>query len=243
MSSSILFLQLIGIITGGVLSQALFAYTAYWAFNIRRALVVRVYRNQALGIGLVALSWILIFFNNIFFGGVLFTEFVAFFAINNLVGLMLFYFIDNAVLAGRRSDPLLRDTLHWQRLRAMLWPLAFVSTGISISLAVYFQLTTGSEPQFMVFVGYLLIYVIEPPSLTALLVTALRSKDPLLRRQLVWFGLFLLMLAFVDFSRVTNLLNGIGIFVGLIVGGYCLYRSARSLAPLNRIPLEKTKAH
>lgn len=34
-------------------------YAAYWAFSIRRALALGLYRSQALGIGLVAVGYYL----------------------------------------------------------------------------------------------------------------------------------------------------------------------------------------
>jgi hypothetical protein len=221
-----------------ILLTASYAYASYWAFKIRKVLAVRIYRNQALGIGLVALGWILIFFANVFLNGGIFTAYIPFFAINTGVTfILLFYFIDASVLAGRRSDPLLRDTLHWQKLRIVLWILNILVTTVIIALITYFQLTTGTEPQFMlVYGGYVLVYIIYPVSLVALALAALRSKDKLLRAQVAWFGGFLAsVLLIVDFSRVTN--NDAGLILGLILGAYCLFRSARSLVPLNKVEL------
>jgi hypothetical protein len=152
-----------------------------------------------------------------------------------LVGILLFYFVDVSVLAARRSDPLLRNTLHWSRLRLFLWGLNITLAVLIVALVAYFQVYTGSEPQLMlVYGGYAQVYVIEPPSLLALAISGMRSKDMFLRKQLVWFAAFLgSVFVITDFSRVTNF--GPGIFVGLMLGGYCLYRSAKSLAPLNRI--------
>jgi hypothetical protein len=213
-----------------VFTVAIYGYGTFWAFRIRRALAVRIYRNQALGIGLVALGWILILFDNL-----LVTAYIPFFIINISVDIVLFYFVDASVLAGRRYDPLLRDTLRWSKLRIVLWILNFAVAAIVISLVTYYQITTGNEPQFMqVYGGYLLVYVIQPVSLIALAITALRSRDKLLRVQVAWFGAFLAaVLLIVDVSRVAN--SDAGVFIGLWLGGYCLFRSARSLVPLNKL--------
>jgi hypothetical protein len=39
----------------------MFLFAAYWAFSIRSALAVRLYRNQAFGIGLIALCFAIFF--------------------------------------------------------------------------------------------------------------------------------------------------------------------------------------
>lgn len=137
----------------GVFSCGLFADASYWAFKFRQILPVRIYRNQALGIGLVAFGWILIFIDNILFNGEIFTAYIPFFIINVSVLILLFYFIDASILAGRRSDPLLRDTLHWRKLRIVLWILNFLVGAVIIALVIYYQITTGNEPQFMLVYG------------------------------------------------------------------------------------------
>jgi hypothetical protein len=220
---------------------ALYVYASYWAFKIRRVLVVKIYRNQALGIGVVALGWILNLFNNIVFNAGIITAYIPFFIINNAILILLFYFIDASVLAGRRSDPLLRDTLHWQKLRILLWILNFAVAAIIDLVVIYFQITTGNEPQFLlVYGGFLIVYLMEPVSLVALAVTAVRSKDKLLHAQVAWFGAFLAAeLVIVDISRVAN--SNVGLVIGLLLGGYCLFRSAKSLVPLNKLEVVSQK--
>lgn len=80
------------------------------------------------------------------------------------------------------------------------------------------------------------MYVVQPVSIVALAITAVRSRDRLLRVQVAWFGAFLAsVLLIVDVSRVAN--SNAGVVVGLCLGGFCLFRSARSLVPLNKLEI------
>ena len=86
---------------------------------------------------------------------------------------------------------------------------------------------------------------------TALVIGARRSRDPILRGSLKWLGVLLfsvVIMIVVQAVEMTAL--GIGQFdsdhrnVALpgaafdILGGYALYRSARSIAPINRLRLD-----
>src|SRR6266567_5586701 len=116
-----------------VLVVGLFSCAAYWAFIIRKALVTGLYRKQALwagtmGLYLVSLSTFLtiaLSFN------------LTTLSVNILGGLLissgfivLFAWLDPTVRVARRSDPLLRDTLRWSRLRYFI---GFVTVGGAIS--------------------------------------------------------------------------------------------------------------
>jgi hypothetical protein len=73
------------------------------------------------------------------------------------------------------------------------------------------------------------------------------SRDLTLRRQLKWFGLFVVFLLIMGFSLIVASAVGVAIpqtnalvfvvviqgisFTALGVAGYCLYRSARALIP------------
>src|SRR5579862_5646250 len=92
-------------IAGLAIVSVIFAHSAFWALNIRRALAVPLYRNQALGLEFVILE-----------AGFLST-FILFFGDNQLfipivwvVDFGVFYWINASMLAARRTDPLLRDT-------------------------------------------------------------------------------------------------------------------------------------
>jgi hypothetical protein len=215
----------------------LFSYAAYWAFIIRKALATSLYRKQALwagtmGLYLVALSTFLtiaLSFN------------LTTLSVNILGGLLissgfivLFAWIDSTVRVARRSDPLLRDTLRWSKLRYFI---GFVTVFGAIS-----ALLTSINAGFALvapFGGALFFGAI------ALLISAKRSGDATLRRHLKWMGLAIAMLWLA--SQLTGILFRIlpagslaseAITYSLVaVGGFCLYRSARSLVPLGHLAL------
>ena len=229
-------------------------YAAYWAFDIRKVLAVRLYRSQALGIGLVALSFALLntdfFLNN--------TEPALTAALPPVLGalltiltlspfILIFNWTDSSVSAAQRSDPILRDILAWTRIRIVLWPLIILSLVIYVLIpAVTGNLYTSCSPNcttpFGIFVGilysavfYIPIFVPLAGGTIYLPLSVKRSKDATLRRHLRWFGffaaaIFVAGLFFAFFPQITLVL--------FIVGAYCLYRSAKSLVPLNRLSLE-----
>jgi hypothetical protein len=225
-----------------LLSLGIFAYAAYWAFNIRRAQTVRIYRNQALGMGFVSLAWILVFFNYVVvFHSGLYGLFVLF---DSLIIMMAFYWVDASVLAARRSDPLLRDTLHWQKLRVYLWGLLVASAAVVVFLTAYYEYVIGVEPQFMLNLplGLTTGVVSLPsqevvyPSIIALPIAAYRSRDVFFRRSLAWFAAFIVMIEIVgSFGTSSSFLPTLGVFGSLTIAAYCIYRSVKSLVPLNRI--------
>jgi hypothetical protein len=226
-----------------MLPLALVAYGIYWAFSIRGALAVRIYRHQALGAGLAGIGFMLIFALN---------------AISNLggdnsgaygillvyaVAVMTFFWVDASIRAARRGDPLLRETFHWERLRYALWALMVVVIGPVSTLIVLAPPSAAASgpPPLPIFIFALSpLFVIGISGLIILPRAAGRSGDLLLRRQLRWFGLFVFFGLF-NFLVVNWILGGTANEVlttsAFVVSGYCLYRSARSLVPLNRLDL------
>jgi hypothetical protein len=219
-------------------------YSAYWAFNIRRALAVRLYRNQALGIGLIALSFVFLesgitVFDYISVPSTLFRSLLVSYFYFPLI--MAFYWIDTSILAARRSDPLLRDTLNWRRLRIPLWGLNIFFTLLSLSVIIYFRIAMVSvllsPPLTLVLIAFTPAYITGISGLVYLPITARRSKDPTLRKHLQWFGAFT---AFVLLSVLLSLLpsdvlQSIAFNASRFVVAYSLYRSARSLVTLNSL--------
>jgi hypothetical protein len=126
-------------------SDGLFAYTAFWAFNIRRAQTARIYRNQALGMGFVALVWIIFSLAAILPSSILTPTAGAIGFCFIMLG--LFYWVDASIIAARRSDPLLRDTLRWSELRTYLWGLLLVLTSLFVLLTGYYEYMVGIVPQ------------------------------------------------------------------------------------------------
>jgi len=221
-------------------SNAIFAYDAYWAFRLRSAVSVGIYRKQATAIGAISLGWILIFVDFVLVGALHY--YALFFLVDALNAMLLFYWIDSAVLAAKRLDPLARDTLHWQELRLWLWGLIVAATAVSIGLATYYELVTGGVPQFMYYIiptqpnqpnptpnwgaGFLPVLVAVVTGIVALPLAAHRTKDEPLRQSLWWFAAFVVFIIFVpllDSAPWT--------LTFLIAGGYSLYRSARALVP------------
>ncbi len=220
----------------------IFAYAAFWAFNIRRALAVRLYRNQALGIGIVAVglaSGLAIL--QLPLGDLWFLPVYSAFII-------VFYWIDASVLASRRSDPLLRDTLHWSKLRILLWALNTIPMVVLLSFIAYFRILEGSippDPGILGEIGFSAPFFVTTISGAAFVpIIAQRSKNITLRKHFRWFGLFVAFVFLLDplGSLTTNdpFLMTLSFFVALLGGGYCLYRSARSLVPLNRLSVPAT---
>jgi hypothetical protein len=236
---------IVNIVTAPVIPLAIFGYTIYWAFNIRRSQQVKLYRNQALGMGFVAFAWILIFFDFIIFGTTgLFAPFSLFFG---LIMLMLFYWVDVSVLASRRSDPRLRDTLEWHKLRPYLWVLMVASIVVAFSLSSYYEFFVGVEPQFMTNfpigivsgIAYLPAAIPVYSGIIALPIAAHRSRDRFLRRSLAWFVGFVAVIALLG-AGLSN--YGSLIFPALAFAAYFLYRSVMSLVPMKRLPPLEIKA-
>jgi len=210
-------------------------YVIYWALEIRHALFVRLYRNQALGVALVALSLLFSVYS-----GLPPVVLTAFGIVLVFVGIFLvFYWIDISLRAARRSDPLLRDTLKWSKVRKVLWPLII---GLSVLFIVGIILKLENLANFIAPFPY---FIVIASGALYLPVAARRSKDPILRKHFIWFGLFFIGFLIAGSGEGGNfpfiLVGDLVTIGGTLFGGYCLYRSARSLVPLNRFPLEEAK--
>ncbi len=237
---------------GIIVTILIYTYSAYWAFDIRKALAVRLYRNQALGIGLGSLGFAIL--NVTYFLGIAHAialpaslEFLnaIIIAASVLPFILFFFWIDASVLAARRSDPLLRDILGWRRVRIILWSLVIFSiTSQSIILTAARQLYQNcipgcpTDPGLSVNVLFFIpIFIPFVSGAIYLPMSASHSKDRTLRRHFKWFGLFAVcLLAAATYSALIS--PGPPTSVAFIAGGYCLYRSVRSLVPLNRLSLE-----
>jgi hypothetical protein len=235
----------------------LFLSSAYWALIIRRVLATPLYRRQALSVGLVGAYFAALWVSSPFTNPLLESAGpVSVFAAGSFfVGIIvIFAWIDGSMRVARRSDPLLRDTLHWSRLRLVLWAaialdiLVFAGTAANYASTGIFP---GVGDNFWFLVSFFAILVLGTP---ALVVSALRSKDRTLRRNLGWFGLFVAtVLSFAEIGYLGFVLGilttspptapPVGFVLVLaaisflpVIGGFGLYRSARSLAPINRVP-------
>jgi hypothetical protein len=231
-------------VLGLLLATGLGGYAAYWSFGLRKALRVKAYSRQMLIIGTYSI-----------YGTVLFYLFyIVYFLAPNLLNspvatiqealylplpLLTFAWVDSSIRVGRRSDPLLRDSFHWSKLRLLLWPLIF------LTLLGYFAQGELSD------IG-LASYVIIGISVVPIWMTSRRSGDPYYRRSLEWFGfaVALLVIQNLGFSPLIST-SGIGIvysptaFIWSLFANlgivpalfYGIYKCARSLVPLNRISI------
>jgi hypothetical protein len=220
----------------GIAAAAFFIYAAYWAFAFRRALVGHVYRNQALWLGVLS-----IILATVFIVPSLSTGGPVIIALSNLpvVALILgfFAFVDSTVPIARRSDPRLRDILHWEKVRFVAWGLLILVEVAGLYFAV--TNTPGTQGFDAGFGGLLLFLFGAPP----MLVGGRRSMDPTLRGSLKWFGLALV--CFIGILLVGILESAVNIATSpyssipydavAVLAGLALYRSARSLAPINRL--------
>ncbi len=232
---------------GDIVPAAIGVYAAYWAFSIRRALSGRIYRRHALWLGAVCV----IIQVGLPLASLPSSSFVATLGINLLVLALLvfvFAFVDSIVPVARRSDPRLRGILHWEKVRFVLWG--------DLALAGIYLVYNAINPTFgsagwgavIGFPLFMLPFIVGAP---VILIGAIRSKDYVLRASLEWFGgrLAVLLLSGALLSFIELIILGISaynasfsypalVFVpGNILGAYCLYRSARSLAPTSRLPV------
>jgi hypothetical protein len=248
---------------------AVFIYGAYWAFAIRRALVGRIYRTQALWLGalfiaaLIASDAVLLPLSDNWFV----TAVVRFLAYGPWPILVVFAFLDSTIPVLRRSDPLLRRIFHWKKLRIVIWCILAFTTLFAGYASIYLPacFSTGNTPACISsamnnsgWLGAVLgfwgsLYWVDASLVlilgaAALLSGARRSSDTVLRKSLSWLGLGLLCVPCLVLVSVLEGIIGMS-YYGMIYSygivpwnavaillGYALYRSARSLAPLSRLP-------
>jgi len=240
------------VLFGGFAVLAMYGFAAFWAFNIRKGLTVKLYRNQALGIGLVGIG--LAYFSYGLDGLVSLLPTASLGNLGNSIGfalffftpLPLFYWTSQSLQAARQSDPLERDQFHWSRVRIVLWMAIFIALTI-IVVYDFLDISISSIPAF-VELGVPLV------SAAILLPFARRrSSDITFRRHLKWFGLaaislllsivWLLLFASISgpcfltkaclaSAPLIAFISSGGQFILLLISGYFLYRSVRSIVPL-----------
>jgi len=223
------------------------AYAGYWALSIRHALRTPLYKNHALGLVIVAASFGVLDVEAVLVDTSVLVVPVIFLTLFTIF-IFMFYFIDSAMLSARRADPLLRDTAKWTQLRRPLWIviIATIAFAIGSSVAGY----SGYGGVFLV--PFILVGI----SGGIILPRAIRrSKDSTFNRHLKWFGIFIILAviwliailigtdqAMNPVTLYNSPLTTAGSYfldladiLGLTNAGYCLYKSARSLVPLNQL--------
>jgi len=226
-------------LAGKIGTVLIYAYATYWSFGMRRILAVRLYRNQALGIGLGSSGFALLnvaFVFNVSFG---------FGAILSLLPfIFFFYWIDSSVSAARRSDPHLRDVLRWRQMRVLLWPLvlfSYVSLYPILTVNRQFQTCLPVCRSYVDVLFFVPIFVILASGALYLPMSAKRSKDTTLRKHFAWFGLFTLCLLAAALFSIILYPDFLLSTIAFIAGGYCLYRSAISLVPFKTLLLNQPR--
>jgi hypothetical protein len=229
----------VALVVAEVIPAAIFLYASYWAFSIRRALVSRIYRNQAFWLGavgaLVGISVFLTYSSNQVVNALIAVYYAAMF-------LVVFGFVDSIIPVAHRSDPLLRSIIGWERLRILLWVDAF-ALGV-VTFATYVLYSNFLNDIILPLVALSVFGV----SGFAIVTGARRSRDPLLRASLKWLGVVLVLAVFVFIAyAIVSAIPGVSEFdvfysyPALLVGAvyimmaYALYTSARSLAPVTRL--------
>ena len=215
----------------GVISLAiLWGYGIYWSLDIRRALSAIDFRRQALGMGLLAAGWGSFNLANIGLP----TIGPAQAGLALLALSLTFYWIDASIKAAGRTDPLARDPLHWSKLRIALW-IVLVSALLSAAAATFVVAL-----QAFVYgpLGALLVLLLIVLPLPSFLISVRRSKNVAMKRHLTWFGVALgcwtAALAVSGNVPNTNLSNA-ALYLAFVLFSYFIYRSAKSLAPMERV--------
>lgn len=244
----------LAIVFSEIMPAAVFLYAAYWAFAIRRALVSRIYRRHALWLGalgvVVAVAVFLTYSTN-------YTVNIMISIYYDILFAVVFAFVDSLIPVARRSDPLLRSVLSWEKLRYFLWAdvavlgafntlsyVSYLTPAFSSGLAKFIVQDAGWFAAAAVLFGL---------SGLAILIAVRRSGDIVLRSSLKWLGVMLIFVVFLfaaytaEYYLLPNLTQFDFFYsypvlpwgIVFIVVAYALYRSARSLAPVNRLTVNE----
>lgn len=167
----------------------------------------------------------------------------------DILFVVVFAYLDSLVKVARRSDPLLRNIIHWEKTRYIGWAgvaLIFVFNALSLSPSAGLANLSGELVTILISVPFII-------GGAGVLVGATRIKDPMLRGNLKWLGLALLVSIVEDILFLLESLAGLSnyeiyysywgliSFVITMVVAYCLYRAARSLAPISHFPMDEEK--
>lgn len=246
-------------VVGTVAVVSVLAIAGYTALGIRRTLANKSYRSQALGVGLIAGVLAVNLLNNLVYAYI--PPNTPYDTINNNLGpigtplyvaflFVLFYWIDESVLASRRADPRLRDTLRWSAVRKVMRPwVALSAIIVTVTFIAYEAMgnassATGVPPAFLA--PFLLTIILGVPimGIALLPLCATRARDPLLRRQLYWFGAFAVAyLAGGFLGGIPNQTEAVlSTIPDSLLAGFFLYLSAKALVPIYHFSSEAPKA-
>lgn len=243
-----------------IVSTVIFGLTAYRAFKLRAVLRNKFSRSHALWLVVIATAQATVLWTPFPFPNSL-VDLVYGILVFGVFPIVIVAWVDGAVRAARRSDPLYRDSLAWTKLRVITYAATLAAAALNFGLFALVTLTGLPVPAFS---EVLVIAPLLPPFLAgapALLLVARRTRSAIRRTNAKWFALYyLFQLASIVTYVVTvsgtsdpqllcgcilNFLAFHGIYalgwnvvtVTFVISGYCLYRYVRSLAQLNRLPL------
>lgn len=229
-------------------------YTVLVGFKIRLTLIDKLRRDQIYGLSLAALGM-----GVSVIGGVLLTDLSrggrlndvfyqqARFSISYIGAALILYGIDSAVSAARLTDPFLRDERRWVLVRITVWTLF----GAAIVIAAFYLFNSHTYTytysgnrqnavQQQVF--YLPLFAANLAGVVLALLS-LRSKDPFLRRHLIWVSLFpafvvvgLLREAMIIPVLGNPLIDMLVAFIPFTLAAISLCVAVRSLLPLHPDP-------
>lgn len=224
----------------GIIS--IFAYSAYWSFEVRSALFNRLYRDRALWAATAASFFALLVLSNILIGGLDPTNFylsIALFSIGYAGAALTFAWIDTTVRVAIRADPLRRNTLHWAGLRKFIW----VTLALGIFFGIFGVLLHGTN--YFSPAGAGGAYLYGPYASNAvftipgLVLCRRRTGDGILKNHLKWLLIFVIVLFFAT-SLLNNPTKSVPQNLGavlLLVDAYAIYKAARSLTTVSRLPV------
>jgi hypothetical protein len=237
------------LINADFLILASFVLAGARALLMFRGLKVPTYRNQALGLAGIAL-YICFLFLWISFGPSPIgstASTVAGAAADLGIVVVVMAWIDATVKVAKKSDPFEQDALHYSVVR-YIWFLATavpVALGLAldpVSLVISVSVALPTAVQLIGYSPYAVSFIFGT---LFILSSARRSRDKTFHTHLRWFSFFLLFItttfivtAVLKFYFGGNYqligAGGVATYVQFIVlftaAGYCLFRSAGSLA-------------
>jgi hypothetical protein len=231
---------------------AISLYAIYWSLDIRQGLSSRIYRNQALGMGLIALI-IALFDFLVFMDGLDISPILNVTlgvgdigtGLGALVVVAISYWVDISIRATQRSDPLLRDPLQWKYVRWFLWVMVLVFEVVAETLTIFFPNSTIANSILKTGGGGATIALAILCGIVYIPLSLRLSPDKSIRPHFTWFILFLVSIivgfffinsvAYIDCTSCYS--TGFGTGLAILFGSYCIYRSAKALGRLQQRPI------
>ncbi len=235
------------------------------AFGIRKGLLIRSYRDQALWVGGTAIYWVIavtpfyLLQTIIGFYPFMISALTVPLAILLISILYLGVFLTQAwvssiVRVAKDTDPKDRDTLRWNKARWLFWGAFFIGTGYGGFFLVPPLLSNvglGAVRLGLLLYGrnapiFFLMGVID---LIILYVSFHNSADAILKRHLRWLAIYVVVLLF-NAAFVISISGRISSFEITALGelatsatasllwAFCLYKCARSLVATSPFPVE-----